>query len=73
MLQNTFYFRVQIANRLSKREAQEVGRASAVAEEVLSSIRTVYAFSGQKKELERYREPLAEARRINIKKGPWYF
>ncbi|KAL0883026.1 hypothetical protein ABMA27_016507 [Loxostege sticticalis] len=58
----------KIANRLSKREAQEVGRASAVAEEVLSSIRTVYAFSGQKKELERYREPLAEARRINIKK-----
>ncbi|XP_028161699.1 multidrug resistance protein 1A-like [Ostrinia furnacalis] len=57
-----------IGNRLGKKEAMETGRASAVAEEVLGSIRTVYAFSGQKKELERYRQPLAEARRINIKK-----
>ncbi|XP_073956330.1 ATP-dependent translocase ABCB1-like isoform X2 [Choristoneura fumiferana] len=56
------------AHRLYKREAVQTGLASAVAEEVLSSIRTVYAFNGQQKEIERYGRPLAEARKISIKK-----
>jgi hypothetical protein len=35
-------------------ELQAYGNAGAVAEEVLSSIRTVVAFGGQDKEVERY-------------------
>ncbi|KAJ2949205.1 hypothetical protein O0L34_g6150 [Tuta absoluta] len=58
----------KFAQRLSKKEAKESGRASAIAEEVLSSIRTVYAFNGQQKELERYNVPLAAARKTDIKK-----
>lgn len=45
------------------------GKAGALAEEILAAVRTVYAFSGQKKEIERYEEHLAESRKINIKKG----
>ncbi|XP_061383690.1 ATP-dependent translocase ABCB1-like [Danaus plexippus] len=58
-----------ISSRLSKKEAVASGKAGAIAEEVLSAIRTVYAFSGQKKEIERYEKYLNEARGINIKKG----
>ncbi|RVE50883.1 hypothetical protein evm_004450 [Chilo suppressalis] len=58
----------RIADSLSKKGAMEKGRASAIAEEVLSSIRTVFAFNGQQKELERYRQPLSRARKIYIKK-----
>lgn len=47
------------------------GKAGAIAEEVLSAIRTVYAFSGQQTELERYQEHLKDARKINIKKGTY--
>ncbi|XP_072949349.1 ATP-dependent translocase ABCB1 [Epargyreus clarus] len=58
-----------IASRLSKKEAVSSGKASSVAEEVLAAVRTVYAFSGQSKELQRYEGFLAKARNINIKKG----
>ncbi|KAF9421163.1 hypothetical protein HW555_002875 [Spodoptera exigua] len=58
----------RIADRLYKKEALETGRASSIAQEVLSSIRTVYSFNGQKKELERYKKPLAAAKKIYIKK-----
>ncbi|VVC86623.1 unnamed protein product [Leptidea sinapis] len=58
-----------IASRLSKKEAIASGKAGSIAEEVISSIRTVYAFSGQQKELERYQVHLDDARNINIKKG----
>lgn len=58
-----------MAARLSKKEAIASGKAGAIAEEVISAIRTVYAFSGQKQELERYEGHLNEARTINIKKG----
>ncbi|GBP59400.1 Multidrug resistance protein 1 [Eumeta japonica] len=58
-----------IASRLTKLETVALGRASSVAEEVLSSIRTVYAFNGQHKELERYQSHLTEATAINVKKS----
>ncbi|XP_026736582.1 multidrug resistance protein 1B-like isoform X2 [Trichoplusia ni] len=58
----------RIADRLYKKEAEQTGRASAIAQEVLSSIRTVYSFNGQQKELERYKKPLAAAKKIYIKK-----
>ncbi|XP_022813968.1 multidrug resistance protein 1B-like [Spodoptera litura] len=58
----------RIADRLYKKEAAETGRASSIAQEVLSSIRTVYSFNGQKKELERYKKPLAAAKKVYIQK-----
>ncbi|KAJ0181234.1 hypothetical protein K1T71_003319 [Dendrolimus kikuchii] len=58
-----------VASRLSKKEAVASGKASAIAEEVLSSIKTVYAFSGQTKESDRYKSHLKDVRQINIKKG----
>nr|QCO93567.1 ATP-binding cassette subfamily B member 1 [Chilo suppressalis] len=58
-----------VASKLSKKEAVASGKAGAIAEEVISAIRTVYAFSGQKKESERYESHLIDVRKINIKKG----
>ncbi|KAL4715421.1 hypothetical protein ACJJTC_015324, partial [Scirpophaga incertulas] len=58
-----------VASKLSKKEAVAAGKAGSVAEEVISAIRTVYAFSGQQKETDRYENHLNEARKINIKKG----
>ncbi|KAM3965300.1 ATP-dependent translocase ABCB1-like [Aphomia sociella] len=58
-----------ISARLSVKETEATGKAGAVAEEVLSSIRTVYAFSGQQKEIQRYKNHLKDIRNINIKKG----
>ncbi|XP_047990871.1 ATP-dependent translocase ABCB1-like [Leguminivora glycinivorella] len=58
-----------IASKLSKQEAQASGKAGSIAEEVISAVRTVYAFSGQEKEIERYHGHLQDVRRINIKKG----
>ncbi|ELU18040.1 hypothetical protein CAPTEDRAFT_197681 [Capitella teleta] len=45
------------------------GGAGAVAEEVLSAIKTVAAFGGEKKEVERYSQNLTAARSLGIKKG----
>ncbi|KAI8436928.1 hypothetical protein MSG28_010354 [Choristoneura fumiferana] len=58
-----------VASRLSKKEAKASGKAGSVTEEVISAIRTVYAFSGQQKEIDRYKVHLKDARIINIKKG----
>lgn len=44
-------------------------KASAVAQEVLSSIRTVTAFGGQAKEEQRFATTLQESKQIGIKKG----
>lgn len=63
------YSKQQVAAKLAKKEAVASGKAGSVAEEVISSVRTVYAFNGQKKELERYQVHVHEARKINIKKG----
>lgn len=43
--------------------------AGAIAEEVLSSVRTVVAFDGQKKEFERYEKHLETAKNNNIRKN----
>ncbi|XP_071811435.1 ATP-dependent translocase ABCB1-like isoform X3 [Apostichopus japonicus] len=44
-------------------------KAGSVAEEVLSSMRTVTAFGGESKELERYRSNLGAAKIVGIKKA----
>ncbi|KAI2660891.1 Bile salt export pump [Labeo rohita] len=49
--------------------AMAYAKAGAVADEVLSSIRTVAAFGGENKEAERYDRNLVEAQAWGIKKG----
>ena len=45
------------------------GKAGSIAEEVLSSIRTVVAFGGQEKEVERYEKKLTKARKAGMLRG----
>ena len=45
------------------------GKAGSIAEEVLSSIRTVVAFGGQDKEVERYEKKLVHARKAGMLRG----
>lgn len=54
---------------LTEKELQSYSSAGSVAEEVLSAIRTVFAFSGQQKEVDRYSERLLPAEKNGIKKG----
>lgn len=50
-------------------EMSAYAKAGAVAEEVFSSIRTVTAFGGQKKECERYGKNLVDAYKYGVKKS----
>lgn len=61
-----------IGKLLSSATTQELNayaKAGSIAEEVISAIRTVAAFGGEKKEIERYASHLGEARDFGIKKG----
>ncbi|KAI3365800.1 hypothetical protein L3Q82_000800 [Scortum barcoo] len=55
--------------KLTGMELQAYAKAGAVADEVLSSIRTVAAFGGERKEVERYDRNLISAQRWGIRKG----
>ncbi|KAM3607026.1 uncharacterized protein V6R79_000817 [Siganus canaliculatus] len=55
--------------RLTGRELQAYAKAGAIADEVLSAIRTVAAFGGEEKEAERYDKNLAVAQDWGVKKG----
>ncbi|XP_028992931.1 bile salt export pump isoform X2 [Betta splendens] len=55
--------------RLTGRELKAYAKAGAVADEVLSSIRTVAAFGGEQKEADRYDQNLVEAQNWGVKKG----
>ncbi|XP_076808163.1 ATP-dependent translocase ABCB1-like [Clavelina lepadiformis] len=59
----------KITTAFTKKELDAYAKAGAVAEEVLSSIRTVVAFDGQQKEINRYEENLKDAKAIGIRKG----
>ncbi|XP_075414573.1 ATP-dependent translocase ABCB1 [Tenrec ecaudatus] len=59
----------KILSSFTDKELLAYAKAGAVAEEVLAAVRTVIAFGGQKKELERYNKNLEEAKRIGIKKA----
>jgi ATP-binding cassette subfamily B (MDR/TAP) protein 1 len=54
---------------LTEKELKSYSSAGTVAEEVLGSIRTVAAFSGEEKELERYKKKLRPAELNGKKKG----
>ncbi|RXM98666.1 Multidrug resistance protein 2 [Acipenser ruthenus] len=53
---------------ITSKELSAYSKAGAVAEEVLVSIRTVVAFNGQKKALEKYETNLQEAKELGVKK-----
>ncbi|XP_056156884.1 bile salt export pump-like [Lampris incognitus] len=55
--------------KLTGMELQAYAKAGAVADEVLSSIRTVAAFGGEKKEVDRYDKNLISAQSWGIRKG----
>ncbi|XP_068446529.1 bile salt export pump isoform X2 [Clinocottus analis] len=55
--------------KLTGFELQAYAKAGAIADEVLSSIRTVAAFGGEKKEVQRYDKNLISAQRVGIRKG----
>ncbi|XP_043821901.1 ATP-dependent translocase ABCB1 isoform X2 [Dromiciops gliroides] len=59
----------KVLSSFTDKELLAYAKAGAVAEEVLSAIRTVIAFGGQKKELERYNRNLEEAKNMGIKKA----
>ena len=57
--------------RFTEAELAAYAKAGDVAEEVLSSIRTVTAFGGQREETERYSDNLHDAKKVGIKKNAW--
>ena len=59
----------QLVTRFTSKEQTAYARAGAVAEEVFSSIRTVVAFGGEQKEVQRYGGELGAARRVGIMRG----
>ena len=59
----------KLAEALSSNELKSYATAGAVAEEVFTSIRTVFAFNGVKKDHKRYESKLDEAKAFGIKKA----
>lgn len=59
----------KVVTSFTSKEQTAYAKAGGVAEEVLSAIRTVFAFSGQEKEIKRYNENLEDAKRMGIKKA----
>jgi len=55
----------KIMTTASKDEMDTYGKAGAIAEEVLSSIRTVVALGGQNKEVANYSRELKDAKEWN--------
>ncbi|KAG7198448.1 hypothetical protein KM043_005833 [Ampulex compressa] len=61
----------KVQSSLTALELSAYGQAGSVAEEVLGAIRTVVAFNGEQKEVERYAEKLVPAEKTGIKRGMW--
>lgn len=60
---------IRILSSATSKSQKAYGRAGAVAEEVLSSIRTVVSFNAEEKEMQRYAARLDDARRVGERKG----
>ncbi|XP_004513041.1 putative ABC transporter B family member 8 [Cicer arietinum] len=54
---------------LSKSLMKEYGKANAIVEQALSSIKTVYSFTAEKRIMEKYSEILDRTSRLGIKQG----
>ncbi|EZA49880.1 multidrug resistance protein homolog 49 isoform X2 [Ooceraea biroi] len=61
----------KVQSSLSALELAAYGQAGSIAEEVLGAIRTVVAFNGEQKEVERYTEKLVPAEKTGIRRGMW--
>uniref|UniRef100_A0A672KIK7 Multidrug resistance protein 1-like n=1 Tax=Sinocyclocheilus grahami TaxID=75366 RepID=A0A672KIK7_SINGR len=59
----------KIIATLTSKELTAYAKAGAVAEEILVAIRTVVAFNGQKKAVEKYEKNLVEAKNFGVKKA----
>ena len=59
----------KVQSSFAEKEMTAYGKAGAVAEEALAAIRTVVAFGGQKKEVERYADNLVGAKKSGILRG----
>ncbi|KAM8735723.1 ATP-dependent translocase ABCB1 [Acanthopagrus schlegelii] len=59
----------KVLTSFTSKEQTAYAKAGAVAEEVLSAIRTVFAFSGQDREIKRYNKNLEDAKAMGIKKA----
>uniref|UniRef100_A0A3Q3VSZ1 Uncharacterized protein n=1 Tax=Mola mola TaxID=94237 RepID=A0A3Q3VSZ1_MOLML len=59
----------KVLTSFTSKEQTAYAKAGAVAEEVLSAVRTVFAFSGQNREIQRYHKRLEDARDMGIKKA----
>ncbi|XP_078573255.1 ATP-dependent translocase ABCB1-like isoform X7 [Branchiostoma floridae x Branchiostoma japonicum] len=63
------FLMTKMASAFTEDEQAAYAKAGGVAEEVLSSMRTVAAFGGEKKEEKRYNVHLVEAMRMGVKKA----
>ncbi|XP_076760464.1 multi drug resistance 49 isoform X2 [Xylocopa sonorina] len=61
----------KVQSSLTALELNAYGQAGNVAEEVLGAIRTVIAFNGEQKEVDRYAEKLVPAEKTGIRRGMW--
>ncbi|XP_047508388.1 multidrug resistance protein homolog 49-like isoform X2 [Pieris napi] len=59
----------KIQSSLTTQELKAYSIAGVIAEEVLSSIRTVIAFGGEEKEISRYSQRLEPAKKMGVRKG----
>uniref|UniRef100_A0A8C1K5G6 ATP-binding cassette sub-family B member 5 n=1 Tax=Cyprinus carpio TaxID=7962 RepID=A0A8C1K5G6_CYPCA len=59
----------KILASLTSKELTAYAKAGAVAEEILFAFRTVVAFNGQKKAVEKYEKNLVEAKNFGVKKA----
>uniref|UniRef100_A0AAY4AHF9 ATP-binding cassette, sub-family B (MDR/TAP), member 4 n=1 Tax=Denticeps clupeoides TaxID=299321 RepID=A0AAY4AHF9_9TELE len=59
----------KVMTTFTAKEQTAYAKAGAVAEEVLSAVRTVFAFGGQKKEIQRYHKNLEDAKNMGVRKA----
>ncbi|KAK6625886.1 hypothetical protein RUM43_006185 [Polyplax serrata] len=59
----------KVQSTLKEKEIEAYGKAGAVAKEVFSSIKTVMAFNGEKKEIERFQNELEASHKAGIRRG----
>lgn len=58
-----------VVRKLNAKERAAYSRANGIAGEVLSSVKTIFAFEGQKRELKRYSSELLEAEKFGLKRS----
>ncbi|CAF1123167.1 unnamed protein product [Rotaria sordida] len=64
----SFIVASKITTRLTMNEINAYGKSAAVAEEVISSVRTVLSYNGQEHEIQRYERYLDDAKKSGIKR-----